>query len=151
MEKNLNITYRHYDSLDAMPSADRELVAAAEEALKSAVAPYSNFSVGAAARLCSGKIMHAANVESEVFPSGLCAERSLLYYLQSNFAHDPVETLAIASHPSERECYPCGGCRQVMVDTERRQGAPMRVIMSGNGTASVVESAADLLPFAFIL
>ena len=53
--------------------------------------------------------------------------------------------------PSERECYPCGQCRQVMVDVERRQGSPIRVIMSGNGTATAVESATLLLPFTFIL
>lgn len=71
--------------------------------------------------------------------------------MQANFADDPIETLAIASDPSERECYPCGQCRQVMVDVERRQGCPMRVIMSGSGTASAVETAAKLLPFTFIL
>ena len=58
---------------------------------------------------------------------------------------------ANASNPSERECYPCGQCRQVMVDVERRQGSPMRVIMSGRGTATVLDSAARLLPFTFIL
>ena len=40
---------------------------------------------------------------------------------------------------------------QVMVDVERRQGAPMRVIMSGGGTATAVDSAALLLPFTFVL
>ena len=62
-----------------------------------------------------------------------------------------VETLAIASDPDQRECYPCGQCRQVMVDSERRQGSPMRVIMYGGGTASAVDSAERLLPFTFIL
>ena len=78
-------------------------------------------------------------------------ERTLLFYAQANYADDPIETLAIASNPSERECYPCGQCRQVMVDVERRQGSPMRVIMSGRGTATVLDSAARLLPFTFIL
>ena len=151
MNKTLEIKFKHYDSLDTMPDGDRQLIDDALEALKTAYADYSNFHVGAAARLRSGEIHRAANVESEAFPSGLCAERSLLYWLASNRPDDPVETLAIASSPSERECYPCGACRQVMVDTERRQGAPMRVIMYGNGTASVVDTAADLLPFAFIL
>lgn len=151
MEKTLKIEYCHFDSLAEMPPQDEQLVSEAVRALKTACAPYSNFSVGAAARLRSGEIVRAANVESEVYPSGLCAERSLLYWLASNRPGDPVETLAIASEPSERECYPCGGCRQVMVDTERRQGSPMRVIMYGNGTASVVESATDLMPFAFVL
>ncbi len=134
-----------------MPEAERVLVEEARLALKQAHAPYSNFHVGAAARLHSGKIMRAANVESEVYPAGLCAERSLLFYLQTNFPDDAVEALAIASEPSERECYPCGQCRQVLVDVERRQGSPMRVIMYGAGSASVVESAEVLLPFTFKL
>lgn len=151
MNKYLEIKFTHYSSADEMPCDDKILVDNALSILDKAYAPYSHFRVGAAARLRSGEIVHAANVESEAFPSGLCAERSLLYWLASNRPDDPVETLAIASSPSERECYPCGACRQVMVDTERRQGSPMRVIMYGNGTASVVNSAADLLPFTFIL
>lgn len=151
MEKRLEISYRHYASIDQMPAEEQALVEEAQKALKQAHAPYSKFNVGAAARLRSGRIMHAANFESEVFPAGLCAERSLLFYLQTNFPEDAIEALAIASVPSERECYPCGQCRQVLVDVERRQGSPLRVIMSGGGTASVVEHAADLLPFTFKL
>ncbi len=151
MEKQLRFDYEHYASLDELPEADRRLVEAAQEAATRAHAPYSHFRVGAAARLRSGRILHGSNFESEVYPAGLCAERSLLFYAQANYADDPIETLAIASDPSERECYPCGQCRQVMVDVERRQGAPMRVIMSGNGSASAVATAAMLLPFTFIL
>ena len=151
MEKSLRIDFKHYESLGEMSVGDRELVEAACKALEGAFAPYSRFRVGAAARLNGGEVLHAANIESEVFPSGLCAERSLLDDLQSNRPSVPVETIAIVSSPSERECYPCGSCRQVMVDAERRQGSPIRVIMYGNGTATVVESASDLLPFAFIL
>ena len=111
----------------------------------------AGFGFGAAARLRSGRILRGSNFESEVFPAGLCAERSLLFYAQANHADDPIEALAIASDPSERECYPCGQCRQVLVDVERRQGTPLRVIMSGGGTASVVSSATLLLPFTFKL
>ena len=66
-------------------------------------------------------------------------------------ADDPIEALAIASEPSERECYPCGQCRQVLLDAERRQGSPIRIIMSGAGGATVVDSAVRLLPFTFQL
>ena len=38
-----------------------------------------------------------------------------------------------------------------MVDVERRQGVPMRIVMSGGGTASVVDTAEKLLPFTFKL
>lgn len=151
MEKRFSFDYEHYAALAELPEADRRLVAEAERATANAHAPYSKFRVGAAARLRSGRILCGSNFESEVYPAGLCAERSLLFYAQANYPGDPVETLAIASDPSARECYPCGQCRQVMVDVERRQGAPMRVVMSGGGSASAVDSAARLLPFAFVL
>ena len=151
MKEKLEIGYYHYSSLEELPTDDKVLVIEAQTALKKAYAKYSGFHVGAAVRLASGKILHGANSESEVFPSGICAERSVLYYAEANYASDPVVALAIASEPSERECYPCGGCRQVILDVERRQGTPIRLIMSGNGTASVVESATALLPFTFQL
>ena len=151
MEKKLEIGYSHYPTLDELPADDRVLVVEAQAALKKAYPKYSGFSVGAAVRLASGKILHGANSESEVFPSGICAERSVLYYAEANHASDPVVALAIASNPSERECYPCGACRQVILDVQRRQSVPIRLIMSGNGSASVVESADALLPFTFQL
>lgn len=151
MEKQISLSYRHYTTLEAMPAEERELVEAAQRACGSAYAPYSHFHVGAAALLESGKIITGSNQESEVFPAGLCAERTLLFHHQATAPEDKIVALAIASSPSLRECYPCGQCRQVLHDVEKRQGAPMRVIMSGAGTASVVESASDLLPFTFEL
>ena len=150
MTQTINISYEHY-TLDTLPTSDSELVKAAFEATTQAYAPFSGFKVGAAARLRSGEIITAANCESEVFPSGLCAERSLLYHYATNHADNPIEAMAIASNPSERECYPCGACRQVLLDVERRQGTPIRIIMAGGGTATVVESAESLLPFNFKL
>lgn len=151
MKKILEINFEHYASIDEMNDLDRALVREAEEATATANAPHSNFHVGAAVRLKSGRTFHASNFESEVYPAGLCAERSLLFYVEANYANDPIEALAIASNPSERECYPCGQCRQVIVDVERRQKSPIRVIMSGAGTASIVASAETLLPFTFKL
>ena len=150
MAQTINISYEHY-TLDTLPTSDSELVKAAFEATQQAYAPFSGFKVGAAARLRSGEIITAANCESEVFPSGLCAERSLLYHYATNHADNLIEAMAIASNPSERECYPCGACRQVMLDTENRQQSHIRIIMAGGGTATVVKSAKDLLPFTFKL
>lgn len=151
MDKQFIFQYESYASLGEMAEADRTLVEEAVKATRNAYAPYSKFHVGAAARLRSGRILTGSNSESEVFPAGLCAERSLLFYAQANHADDPIVTLAIASDPSERQCYPCGQCRQVLVDVERRQQSPIRVIMYGAGSASVVRSAELLLPFTFIL
>ena len=151
MKQRLDISYEHYDSFDELGAADRALIEEAEAATATANARYSNFRVGAAVRLRSGRTLHASNFESEVYPAGLCAERSLLFYVEANYGDDVIEALAIASNPSERECYPCGQCRQVIVDVERRQQSPIRVIMSGAGTATVVDSAEKLLPLTFKL
>ena len=151
MEKTLAITYHHFDSLESLPKADKELVQAAHKATQKAFAPYSDFRVGAAALLRSGEVVSAANCESEVFPSGLCAERVLLYHLQINHADDPIVAFAIASVPAERECYPCGSCRQTLLDAQKRQHSPIRIIMSSADSATVVDSAEELLPFSFKL
>ena len=151
MKQQKEIIYEQFDSYEALPTEDRDLVETATEATLRAYAPYSNFRVGAAARLSSGEIITAANCESEVFPSGMCAERSLIYFHASNHPDDAITELAIASSPSERECYPCGACRQALLDAETRQGSSMRIIMAGGGTATVVDSAQSLLPFTFKL
>ena len=151
MKRTHHIEYQKYDKLEQMSLEDQELINEAKSMTHKSFAPYSHFCVGAAARLQSGKIIYGANIESEVYPAGLCAERTLLFNAQANHSNDPIVALAIASLPDERECYPCGQCRQVLVDTERRQKRPYRVIMSGRDSATVVESAEMLLPFTFIL
>ena len=84
-EKRLySFEYLRYAPLEDLPEAERRLANCAAEACSKSYAPYSDFRVGAAALLDDGEIVSAANQESEVFPSGMCAERSLLYYVQSN-------------------------------------------------------------------
>lgn len=151
MEKKLTLEYRHYDSLEAMPADERELVEAARKACQSAVAHFSHFHVGAAARLESGRIIVGSNVESEVYPAGMCAERTLLFHHQATAPNDRIVALAIASDPGANECYPCGQCRQILHDVEKRQELNYKVIMSSDHSATVVEKATDLLPFTFAL
>lgn len=133
-------------ALAELPERDRELVdAARDEAAERAHAPFTHFGVGAAARLRDGRIVTSSNFESAIGALSICAERRLLYALGKD---DVVETFAVASL-ADGECYPCGVCRQAMVEAEQRQGAPMRVIMAGGSAATVVERAADLLPFTY--
>ncbi|MBR4853149.1 MAG: cytidine deaminase [Alistipes sp.] len=151
MKSTINIPYERYENPKEMSPADAELIAEARQATQHSYAPFSGFKVGAAARLKSGRIIIGANRESEVYPSGLCAERVLLFSHQANYADDAIEAIAIASDPAPRECYPCGACRQTLIDVERRQGQPLRIIMAGEESATVVESAELLLPFTFKL
>ncbi|MFR9620860.1 MAG: cytidine deaminase [Rikenellaceae bacterium] len=151
MDRKLEISYQHFDSPAAMSADDMSLVMAARQAAHRAFAIYSHFSVGAAVRLASGAVVSGANVESEVFPAGICAERNVLFGVATSHPTDPVVALAVVSISTPRECFPCGLCRQTMVDVERRQQSDVRVIMAGEREATVVASARELLPFTFEL
>lgn len=149
--KTWHFEYQSYSAGEKLPESDRVLVERAREASRDAYAPYSGFRVGAAARLCDGRILAANNQESEAFPSGMCAERILLYQLQVGLPATRIDTVAIVAESSPVPCSPCGACRQVLADTEKRQGTPIRLIMVGQSGAVVVRSVCDLLPFTFTL
>lgn len=151
MKSEFGFGYEKYDSYTELPIMDRELLDAAYAACVKSYAPYSNFMVGAAARLASGRIITAGNQESEVFPAGLCAERTLLFGHMAELPNDKIETLAVISSDDNKECYPCGICRQTMLDVQRRQKQPFRVIMGSRNGATIVQDAAYLLPFGFTL
>ena len=105
-ELNIEIAVKIYD-YEELDAADRELMDAAREATNRSYAPYSHFSVGAAARLANGIVVTGTNQENAAYPSGLCAERTTLFYANSQHPDQAVTTLAIAarngvSHPSLR-------------------------------------------------
>jgi cytidine deaminase len=131
------------------------LADAAIEATHRSYAPYSRFSVGAAVRLANGLIITGTNQENAAYPSGLCAERTALFYANSQYPDQAVTALAIVSRPSdsssisEEICPPCGACRQVMLETEQRFGHPMKVLLCGAKNVFIVERASHLLPLFF--
>lgn len=148
---HINVHVYAYDELD---NADRELIDNAREATQRSYAPYSHFSVGAAARLADGTIVCGSNQENAAYPSGLCAERTTLFYANSRHPEQPVITLAITAR-NERGDFldepipPCGACRQVMLETEVRYKHPMRILLYGRKGIYEVRSVGDLLPLSF--
>ena len=137
-----------------LSAEDLALTDAALEATRRSYAPYSRFHVGAAALLENGIVVTGTNQENVASPSGLCAERTTLFYANSQYPDVPVVALAIAacSEDGVTPSYPispCGACRQVMLETEKRHRKPMRILLCGAEEVIVVESARDLLPFAF--
>lgn len=149
--RHIDLDYGYYSDRSELSEEDRSLLAAAEKACTTAYAPYSDFRVGAAVRFDDGEVLSSSNQESEAFPSGICAERGLLYFVQANRPQKKIQSLAIVSSPTPTECTPCGACRQVIADTEQRQKAPIRILMGGAQSTIVVESAQSLLPFRFTL
>ena len=119
-ELNIEIAVKIYD-YEELDAADRELMDAAREATNRSYAPYSHFSVGAAARLANGIVVTGTNQENAAYPSGLCAERTTLFYANSQHPDQAVTTLAIAARNEHDEFLespipPCGACRQMLYE-----------------------------------
>ena len=74
---------------DELNEADRALMQTAMEATARSYSPYSHFSVGAAALLGNGTVVTGTNQENAAYPSGLCAERTTLFYANSQYPAHP--------------------------------------------------------------
>ena len=139
-----------YDELD---SSDRHLIDEAKKATERSYAPYSRFSVGAAALLNNGVVVTGTNQENAAYPSGTCAERTTLFYAGSQYPDQPVKTLAIAARTEsgflDTPIPPCGACRQVLMETEQRFKQPMRVLLYGEKEIFIIDGTKDLLPLSF--
>ncbi len=153
MKKTCEITYAEIP-LGELADTDLVLVNKAVDALSGSHSPYSHFCVGAAVLLENGKILCGSNQENVSFPCTTCAERSALDYARSMFPDVSVDAIAVVARKSGSDSLedfisPCGLCRQVLVETERRQGAHVRVILAGRQNAVIFDAAKDLLPVAF--
>ena len=143
--------YNDVSELDVM---DARLLEAASRAADTAYAPYSRFNVGAAALLENGVIVIGNNQENVAYPSGLCAERVVMFSVGAHHPDVPVKALAITAKSEEFEIdeplAPCGACRQVMVETEKKYGQHIKIILRGQrGKVHVISSVNDILPFSF--
>ncbi|QGY46269.1 cytidine deaminase [Maribellus comscasis] len=152
-KSELRIVHFEFDNIGELQKEDRELVLAARKASKNAYAPYSKFHVGAAIQLENGEIVNGNNQENSAFTSGLCAERTALFYANANFPDVAVKRIAVTAENSSGlvldPVKPCGSCRQAMVETEMRFQKPIRIILDGDGKILVFDGVDSLLPFAF--
>lgn len=154
MMKEYSFQYTMLNSYTELGAEDLNLVERAFNACGKAYAPYSKFHVGASVLLENGEIVEGNNQENIAYPSGLCAERVALFWVGANFPNTKVLTLAIVATgdllPVDQILSPCGGCRQVMLETEVRQDVSYRIIIvSQNNRTMIFNSAKDLLPFSF--
>ena len=151
--KEIKIAYKEYASLDELDQKDRELAQAAIDATSQAYAPYSKFNVGAAVLFEDGVIVKGANQENAAYPSGLCAERTALFYASASRPDKAMTAIAIAAGQNGQLCEtpatPCGACRQVMAQYQLKSGLPMRVLLVGAHTIWSFEKVDDLLPLIF--
>ena len=152
-EETLCLHYKTYD-YDELPALERQLIDSAKAVCASAYAPYSKFQVGAAAWLDNGEIVCGSNQENAAYPSGTCAERCTVFYANARYPESAVLILAIAASNTPGEFLsspitPCGACRQVLLETQRRFNTPMRILLYGTSQVLAFDSIDALLPFQF--
>ena len=122
----------------------KELARKAIEAKSKAVAPYSNFHVGAALLSSSGRIFKGANIENSSYGLTICAERTAAFQAVLEGERD-FEAIAIAGDTDDY-LPPCGACRQVLSDL---CGKNLEVIMINQKDELKKFTLGELIPFSF--
>ena len=140
-------------SYDECTEVEKSLIDAAKEATSNAYVPYSKFHVGAALLLENGKIITGNNQENAAYPSGLCAERTAVFYANAQYPDQKIEALAVAAFYNNKFTddliSPCGSCRQVLLEVESRYNSPVRILLYKNGEVYVADSMSSLMPLSF--
>lgn len=142
----------------SLVESDRELVALAEDASRSAYAPYSNFHVGAAIRSADGSLTTGCNVENVSYGITMCAEVGAVMAAVRQ-RRLPIDAIAIYGRlggpdsPGSRAgkpLAPCGRCRQVLAEMALAgRSYELRIICSDPARDNaLVGTISDFLPGA---
>jgi cytidine deaminase len=91
-----------------------KLIAAAAQARRGSVSPYSKFKVGAALLTKSGEIIGGANVESASYGLTCCAERIALFKALTDGRRNFAAIAVVAR--CDGGPMPCGACRQLLAE-----------------------------------
>lgn len=129
---------------------DMELARAAIRSRGNAYVPYSGFKVGAALLTAGGKIYTGCNIENAAFTPTVCAERAAFIKAVSEGERE-FAAIAVAGWKdgaSEKGfAYPCGVCRQVMM--EFCDPGNFRIIVASEGNKLESYLLGQLLPCGF--
>lgn len=127
----------------------------AQKMAKQSYAPYSKFHVGAVALLANGEMVSGSNQENAAYPSGLCAERTTVFYANAHYPGVAITHLLIYAETEGggavgNPITPCAACRQVLLEKENIQGEDMKVIMVGKNGTFFVNKVSELVPLSFV-
>jgi cytidine deaminase len=154
ISKEIRIPYFEYSGTGQINEEIGNLISLAKEAAEKAYAPYSGFHVGVAIQLIDGRHFTASNQENKAYPSGLCAERVGIFFVQANYPDVPIKRMVLLAlqngQLTNEPAFPCGACRQVMVEAQERQPKPFEIWIAGKSRILRVDSAEDLLPLKFV-
>lgn len=152
--KQINLTTKiSVYTYDECSEIEKSLIDAAKEATSNAYAPYSHFHVGAALLLENGEIITGNNQENAAYPSGLCAERTAVFYANAQYPDQKIEAMAVAAFYNGQFTTdlvsPCGSCRQVLLEVESRFNSPVKILLYKNGEVYMADSMSSLMPLSF--
>lgn len=153
-EIKIESTFVIYDTIEELTISAQKLLNKASEAREKAYAPYSQFLVGAALELENGVIILGNNQENASYPSGLCAERTAIYYAAAEFPNQKILRMAIVAgstkNPTTKPIPPCGACRQALSEYEVKQLKPLELYFMGtSGKIASSKSVENILPWVF--
>lgn len=148
------VEVEEFDSASSLDIDEQELLKVAKNTLKNAYAPYSEFNVAAAVQLENGNVVTGTNQENTAYPSGMCAERVAIFAAASNYPKEQIQKVVITADSERIEVdhpiAPCGACRQVMLEYEMNQAAPITLILAGaSGKVYRIEGVRQMLPIFF--
>lgn len=155
MKKDIQVSYEYFKNSSELNTIENTLFERAKQARENAYAPYSNFLVGCSILLENGEIFSGNNQENAAFPSGLCAERTTIFWVAANFPNEKIKKIFIVGGPKEFHeknppIPPCGACRQSLMEYETKQNENIDLYFSSmNDEVIKVNSIKDLLPFYF--
>ena len=153
-EVKIETTLQVFNDISELPVAIQDLMQSAVETRENAYAPYSKFKVGAAILLDNGNIVIGSNQENASYPSGLCAERTAIYYAGAKHPNAKIIKMAITASSqnqvTDKPIPPCGACRQAVAEYEIKQDQPIEIyFMGAKGKVVKSNSLANLLPLGF--
>ncbi|TQD34353.1 cytidine deaminase [Haloflavibacter putidus] len=153
-ETEIRVKFEVYQDLQELPENTRNLMSHAFAARDKAYAPYSEFLVGAALLLENGEIITGSNQENAAYPSGLCAERTAIFYAGAKYPDVKIKQLVISVKSLKRTIKvptpPCGSCRQAIAEYEFKQKQPIAIYFMGeSGEILKSDSLINILPLAF--
>ena len=120
-----------------------DLLAAARRARENAVAPFSNFQVGAALRTADGQVVTGCNVENATYGLTVCAERVAVFKAVSDGVSGFTHVVVVAD--TEAPTPPCGACRQILWEF----GGNIEIVLASMIAEKGKHRLKDLLPLPF--
>ena len=127
-----------------------ELIELAMRAREFSYSPYSGYRVGAALMTTEGTVYTGCNIENAAYTPTNCAERTAFFKAVSE-GKKSFRAIAIVGGPADgpitQYAYPCGVCRQVMMEFCDPQ--TFDIIIAKTKKEYQVKKLRELLPDGF--